>query len=390
MRWNGGMKKTAIRTAFTLGITVIFTLLLTLSANTQLISPYTQSSPIFLNIQDPIDMIIFVSPQYANDKDIRNVIDLYIAAVKDDLGWGTKVITITTQTNDYQTIDKIIEQYYMLYRIKTCIMVGEDTDTALGGDYDYMNKPSTIPWSTIGGEDAYEMSEQGIICQPYKMDICISLIYPTNELDYGTKKSQIIDAFDKFSNQRHVYHSKKILVFESSDINTYSKEIYKNLADYGNLHYHEDPSSLEISKSLTESYLMYFVHGHSNPAMTKVNPHEDGLFSADNVDEIDAPLFGADGCYVNGWWSDQLNTNTLEPSIGRTWYGSKIFTSKNVKVMVLGLLSQSGFSYPVSFIENTLPDLIEGKTLAESMIGDTYLDATVIIGDPTFQYNFVN
>ena len=33
---------------------------------------------------------------------------------------------------------------------------------------------------------------------------------------------------------------------------------------------------------------------------------------------------------------------------------------------------------------------LEGKTLAESMIGDTYLDATVIIGDPTFQYNFVN
>jgi hypothetical protein len=56
--------------------------------------------------------------------------------------------------------------------------------------------------------------------------------------------------------------------------------------------------------------------------------------------------------------------------------------------MVLGLLSQNGFSYPVSFIENSLPGLFEGKTLAESMIGQTCLGENIIIGDPTF--HFVN
>ena len=54
--------------------------------------------------------------------------------------------------------------------------------------------------------------------------------------------------------------------------------------------------------------------------------------------------------------------------------------------MVLGLLSQNGFSYPVSFIENALPELLEGKTLAESMIGDISLGDNVVFGDPTFHY----
>ena len=54
--------------------------------------------------------------------------------------------------------------------------------------------------------------------------------------------------------------------------------------------------------------------------------------------------------------------------------------------MALGLLSQQGFSYPVSFIENVIPDLCEGKTLAESVLGDTFVDTTIIVGDPTFHF----
>ena len=127
---------------------------------------------------------------------------------------------------------------------------------------------------------------------------------------------------------------------------------------------------------------MYLVHGHSNPAGTDIN----GWFSANNIDQLDTPFFGADGCYVNGWWSDQHDNNVLDSSVNGIWYGSKIFTSKHVKVMSLGLLSQNGFSYSVSFIENALPDLLEGKTLAESMMGDTSLGNTIIIGDPTFHF----
>ena len=380
------MKKRMSRIIIAIGIIVLFIGVSTLGASTQLIE---FNSRIFLRVthnQENLNMLIFVSPQYTHDTEIRNAITSYATAVKDDINWNTKIISLKQEQNDYKKIDQIIEKYYELYEIKACIMVGEDTDTALGGDSGYMKKPSTVPWFTIGGEHTYKISEQGIVCQPYKMDICISLIYPTNDLDYETKRTQIIDAFNKFSSQRYVALDKEILVFESSDINTNSKDMYKGLSDYGNVYYNEDPTDLEIKKSLTVSYSMYIVHGHSNPSGTDIIAGEGGWFSADTVDQLDTPFFGTDGCYVGGWWSDQLDTNTLNPSIDCTWYGSKIFTSKNVKVMVLGLLSQNGFSYPVSFIENALPDLFNGKTLAESMIGGTYLGDTVVIGDPTFQY----
>ena len=41
----------------------------------------------------------------------------------------------------------------------------------------------------------------------------------------------------------------------------------------------------------------------------------------------------------------------------------------------------------VSFIENAVPGLIDGKTLAESMIGHIYVgDNVLVYGDLTFHY----
>ena len=366
-----------------IGLLVLFVGVPILSAHTQ-----TMSYPddvISTTIQESIEMLIFISPQYVHDTEIQTAINTYINAVKDDIGWNTRLISIKEEDNDYKKIDQTIEQYFIKYQIKVCLMVGEDIDTALAGDSDYMEKPSIIPWSTVGGEKAYEISEQGIVSKPYTTDICISLLYPTHTLDYQTKKEQIINAFTKFS-IRNKHYLKDILVFESSEINKQSKEQYQKLQNYGNLDYNEDPTNVKIKTSINRLYSMYFVHGHSNPSGTDINSNDSGWFSANNVDKLNTPFFGADGCYVNGWWSDKLDTNTLDSSIDGTWYGSKIFTSKNVMVMALGLLSQNGFSYPVSFIENTLPDLTEGKTLAEAMTGNTYAGNTIIIGDPTFHY----
>lgn len=384
MIWRREMKKTLLRT--TLRIAVLFVIVPMLLATPQFALSITHPSPVLQKIQEPVDMLIFVSPQYASDAEIATSISSYISAIKDDLGWNARTIFLKKENNDFRKIDQIIEAYYEIYKIKACMMVGEDTDTALGGDYDYMEKPSTIPWSTTGGEDKYEVSEQGVVCKPYAMDICISLLYPTHNLDYQTKKTHIIFAFEKFSTQRNISCSKEVMIFESSDINTYSKDLYHQLEAYGNVYYSEDPTDEEIGISLSGSYAMYYVHGHSNPSGTMINADGNGWFSADMVDELDTPFFGADGCYVSGWWSDQSDTDTLNPSIDCLWYGSTIFTSKHVQTMVLGLLSQNGLSYPVSFIENALPELLEGKTLAESMIGDVYLSGDVVFGDPTFHY----
>ena len=379
------MEKRMYIPATVLGLLVLFIGVPILSAHAQDVASHNNTILISTNMQESIDMLIFISPQYADDEEIIATLNSYVSSVKEDLGWNTKLISIHQENNSYKEIDQTIEHYYLVHPIKACIMVGEDIDTALAGDSGYMEKPSTIPWSTVGGEASYELSERGVVCKPYTTDICISLLYPTHALDYQTKKSQITYAFNKFSTQKNNY-PKDILVFESSDINKNSKDIYQSLSGYGNLYYFEDPSDLEVKTSLNKAYSLYFIHGHSNPSGTDINSNKTGWFSADNVDQLDTPFFGADGCYVNGWWSNQPDSNTLDPSINGTWYGSKIFTSKNVKVMALGLLSQNGFSYEVSFIENALPDLLEGKTLAESMIGDTYADNAIIIGDPTFHF----
>jgi len=375
------MKRSILQTAIVLIVVVS-----TLSTATQTLASSKHLSFNSIIDQKSIDMLIFISPQYAADVEIENAINLYIKAVKNDLGWNTKIIKIQKEGNEYLKIDEIIEHYYSLYSIKACIMVGEDLDTALSGDCDYMEQPSVVPWFTTGGTGAYETSEQGIICKPYKMDICISLIYPTHELDYQTKKLQIIDSFVKFSNNRAIKFSDDILVFESSDINANSKETYKKLGEQSNLTYKQDPTDLDVQKSLKESHSLYFVHGHSNPSGTVLNAKEKSWFSAKYVDELDSPFFGADGCYVAGWWSNKKDNNILDASICGPYYGSEIFSSKNTRAMVLGLLSQTGYSYSVSFVENAIPDLIGGKTLAESMIGDTYLGDNIVIGDPTFHF----
>ena len=54
--------------------------------------------------------------------------------------------------------------------------------------------------------------------------------------------------------------------------------------------------------------------------------------------------------------------------------------------MALGLLSQNGYSSPVSFVETVIPDLLKGTPLAEAMIGHSTIGDTIIVGDPTFHY----
>jgi hypothetical protein len=345
---------------------------------------------------DDVDMLIFVSPQYAYDDEILQAINNYISAVEEDVNWSTEVICISSELNDFKRIDNVIESYYENYSIKACIMVGEDTDTALAADTDYLELPSTVPWYTTGGESSYTICETGIIGEPHQMDICVSLIYPTSDLDYQTKKSQIISVFNKFSVHRHVYYLGDILVFVDSGIaDDRTRNIYQSMGDYGNLYYKEDPTDSELQDSLEESYSMYYVCGHSNPSSTCVNgPPEGVAFQAYYLDQLDTPFFGATGCYVNGWDSNFTDNNRLDPSIrwqNPPYYGSKIFTAPRLRVAILGILSQFGYSYPVSFIEHAIPDLTSGKTLADSMIGHIYSgDCQTVVGDPAFHYSFEN
>jgi hypothetical protein len=379
------MNNRIIKISVALFLTTVVLGICTLAASINLSSDVS-SSTFSVNLDIEPDMLVFLSPQYSNDKDISTAISSYASIVNSDIGWNTKIIKIRNDQNNFKIIDEIIEEHFEKFRIKACIMVGEDTDTALSGSNGYMRKPSTIPWETIGEDEAYEIIDNKIVCKTYKIEVCISLLYPTSDLNFETKKMQIISAFNKFSRNRNIALDEEVHVFESSELSKNSKDIYQAI-DSNKLKYKEDPTDIDIEESIDSTYSMYFVHGHSNPSGTDVSEGGDGWFSADLLDCLDAHLFGADGCYVGGWWSNSKETNTLSPSVTSTWYGSKIFTSKNISVMALGMLSQNGLSQPVGFIENAVPELLTGKTVAESIVGNIHLGDTIIIGDPTFHFD---
>jgi hypothetical protein len=345
-----------------------------------------QAITIQMTLENP-DLLIILSPQYSNDTTLHTAIQAYITAVHNDLGWTTQILPIQENQNTYQQIDTLIETQHATHPLKACIMVGEDLNTALGGDIDYLEQPSTLPWTSLGGTSAYETTEKGITAKPTTQHICISLLYPPQQLPYEQKKSFLISAFEKFTTQRYHPLQNTIRIFESSTLDTTSKPLYQHLTTYASIDYTEDATTTTLTASFFTPYSAYFVHGHSNPSGTDVAAEQNqGWFTAENLNTLHTPFFGADGCYVAGWWSNQTDNDQLDASTGASWYGAKIFTSHTIQTMALGLLSQNGFSSPVSFLENSMPELLQGKTLAESMIGDTTIGDTIIIGDPTFHY----
>ena len=355
---------------------------------------------------EKFDMLIFLSPQYKDDLKIGEAVKNYIKSVEEDINWNIEIIDISSENNDFRKIDEIIENYYSESEgnLKSCIMVGEDIHTALAGDISNCESPSTVPWSTLGGEDAYEIDYHfhpgpdttQIAGKEGRMDIAVSLIYPTHQLDYQTKSSQIVSVFQKFSKDRDILYPKDIAVFISSEIAGISaREVYQTLNNYGNLYYKEDAARQKVIESLDKSYKMYNVSGHSTPEFTVIRP--DASFYSDDINRLDAPLFTAHGCYTKGWHSSGIDTDNgiLDFSIDRSWYGSKIFENPHLRVMALGMPSYWTASGSIiskrNFIINAMPGLGEGKTLAESIIKQEYenLNNIVIYGDPTFHYNTV-
>ncbi|HVQ01560.1 MAG TPA: hypothetical protein VMT57_08600 [Candidatus Thermoplasmatota archaeon] len=333
-------------------------------------------------------LFIILSPQYAHDPDIAVALYRYTTAVYHDLQWTSMVRTLAPEENKYRIIDAIIEQQNNISKLKACLMVGEDLDTALACDSGYMEQPSITPWATTGGPSVYETTDDGIMCQSYTINICISLLYPTHALPYETKKIEIISALTKFTVQREVPITNGIRIFENANLSASSHTMYQHLSCLAPCSYQADPTAADVQQSLTEPCCaLYMVHGHSTPSGTDLNtqPHT-VWFSADNLDRLRTTMFCADGCYTGGWWSDAYDNNRLDPSIDSSWYGGKIFTSTTLHVMALGLLSQNGLSMPVSFLENVLPQLLSGKTLAESMVGSCTIGDTIIVGDPTFHF----
>jgi hypothetical protein len=382
------------------------------------------------NITDTsLKMLIFVSPQYKDDINITNAINGYINAVREDIGWETEVIGLDSEKNDFRKIDGVIEEYYNQNNITACIMVGEDINTLVGSDSEdiLIEDPSTTPWATTGGEfseqdylDSNRPLTDFVNCyfvgssHINRINIAISLLYPTHDLDYETKSNQIVTAFEKFSRDRNKRYSNNIKVFLSPFVSeveqisiNYSglnisldecegeKEVYGSLEGYGNLDIAEAPNLSEVNESLDREYMMYSVFGHANPSFTTLN--EGVYFKAAMVDNLKTPLLTVGGCNVAGWFTNSTENGgngILDFSTKKfEWFGSKIFVNPNLRVMVLGFPEQSASKEPCklsgqNFIQQAMPGLMEGKTISESIVGPIYntADDQILYGDPTFHY----
>ena len=384
--------------------------------------------------KEKLDMLIFISPQYRNDIQIKQAINEYINAVEKDIGWKTKIITLTPDINDFRKIDEIIEEHYSKSggELKACIMVGEDINTALRAETSNREIPSVLPWATL---ESYAMVRQnesighcieglckvfdistGKIIEKFneqegrvlkygvtgpartlnalrRLDILISLIYPTHELPYEIRAQQIRSVFEKFSKNRNKVYPKRSAIFLDKVRGGRGEE-----KDYQFLKEHNFKTDFlinltpkEVQDRLDDKYALFSVHGHGTPSGISVStyPPEITIFHSSYLNKLNTPLFLAGGCNVAGWWTNDFeNNDKLDFSINIEWFGSKIFVNPHLRVIVSQFPAQVDVNLR-SFTEVILPGLMRGKTLAESSIGKTLrIDNMIIYGDPTFYYNF--
>jgi len=342
---------------------------------------------------EKFDMLIFISPQYRNDSEIKDAVISYSKAVKEDIGWHTKTLLLTQVQNNFEKIDEIIESYYRSDNIKASIMVGEDIDTVLGDDRDYEEAPRISHWLTL---ENIVTEENGHMVSPkhyYRVDITISLLYPTHELGYQTKSEHIVRAFEKFSKNRNkIYPKESIVLSDPLTMMPWEEEAYRLFGNYSNLVYKKNPSESDISSSLQRQYMIYSAAGHGGPMTINVNPDEGATFEVDYLDHLNTPIFMGDGCFVGGWFSNFKDNNKLDYSTNIPWFGSKIFVNPSLRAIILGAPASSyGNIKGRDFINSIFPDLMEGKTIAESLVGKIVEDPgylAIIYGDPTFHYNF--
>jgi Txe/YoeB family toxin of Txe-Axe toxin-antitoxin module len=298
-------------------------------------------------------------------------------------------------------------------------MVGEDINTALGVEYFGEEAPSAVPWATL--EKYYMLRKnEGMSCvdrdceitdnntgkiierfnlengrildsgslpdQLKRLDILISFLYPTHELNYETRSQQIRLAFEKFSQNRTKIYSKTSVMFTD----TVKEKANQLLNQYSNANYKEKPTMEELKSTLNGEYMLYFVAGHGAPNVTSPSePDFSVFFGSEDLNSLNTPIFLASGCHTQSWWTnDSQNNGKLDSSINRDWFGSKIFSNPYLKVEILGIANQLDKDLR-SFVEIALPDLMAEKTLAESLVGKTLkIDNGIIYGDPAFHYNF--
>jgi len=352
--------------------------------------------------EDALDMAIFISPQYAEDRDILNVIDTYASAVKDDIGWNVGVVKVDKTQNRYDIIDEIIESLYQENPLKACMMVGEDMGKDLNIFTTSCNKKcdqSIVAWCTIGGTDAYEISPTcatQTVTSRLIISVPISLMYPNSDDLFVTKKAQILSAFNKFSNDRNIEYTDDILAFcddsESIDV----LEILENeLPTIGDPEIIAKPYQSTVDDALSGNYKMVSALGHAVPSSIRVSSgaHLAYFTARTHAENVNTPFLLLFGCGVHGWFTGIDDICAYYPPIRthNNWFGHTIFDNPNLRVIIAGFPTGAYARYgrdATGFLcSRCLAKMNDGVTIAEAMQNIWSHDSNeTLFGDPTFHY----
>lgn len=331
-----------------------------------------------------IDMAIFISPQYKDDVGILDAVYTYIDAVYNDIGWNVGIIGIEHSENDYITISEIIEENNDFHPLKACMMVGEDIDIAIsqtrGGVYPAM-VPCTTPWYLVGGEDTYTLdSSNHVVDEGVHINIPTSIVYPSYNDQYLTKKQQIISVFNKFSTNRNFDYGNDILYMENYQFDN-CRQYQTYPPKFGVVTCAITPSEEELEHLITTPNKLFCINAHGSP-------HDVNLVNSFfNADEhayfVNAPFIAFASCYSHGWYTNgEVTTKSLPPYDihPHGWFGHSIFGNSHLRIMTTG--STTGH-----VLLKLDEKLAAGYTIAEAQKGTLVSTGwNVLYGDPTFHY----
>jgi len=373
----------------------------------------------------PIHMLIFISPQYASDNEIRTAIDKYADAVKSDIDWNSLVINLKDKTNTPARIREAIRTYYSKNPIKAAVMVGEDIRTVLKAEVNNEDAPSIELWSELNENIRYvvydeynkiiqagitEFTEDSTVEEideiiggksqvsthsPFTPEVAVSLIYPSTSLSYNQRKNKIINVFDKFSKNRNIDYTNNILVFDYNlatsatepDFMFHRSDI-EGLSELGNLNRDHNCEINSDSNScnfhLEDNYMFYGVYGHGTPMIVQVSNKNIQAFKYEDMLNLKSPIFVAKGCHVDSSLLNEASNNKrYDPPENENTFSQGIFENPNLRVFIGGTTFVQG----QETFEVLYKKLNEGATLAEAYTSTKLsIGGNTIMGDPTFHY----
>lgn len=341
---------------------------------------YEDSNQVSVKTLQKVEFLILLSPQYAGDSSIATAIEQYCNAVKNDIGWDTEVINLTSASNSANYIRETIRNMYQSDGICAVLIIGEDTKTGLHADTSYREIPSIALWSVLN-EPITQIGDE-VFGSWNKPQVCVSLLYPTSTYDYNTKASQIVSALYKFSSGRERDYGDNIYFFIDDEFiippGCFISQFAENFNALGSVNY-------TLTTCADASFLygreLKFVgsFGHGNPSWANG-------FTVSDLNHISVPFLVVGGCYTGGWLTTNVtDDNLFDPPAVSGWFGEQVLLHPDLRAVVSGCPTQEG----VNFMWYGWKGLAEGKTLAEAWLetnNKVYIDDQIIYGDPTFHY----